>query len=425
MLQTYANVFFFIVSIVLFQNFYTEMHVIMGLRLKYIPNLISKIIMILVIISNYPAIAKDNYSKENQTLYSAARIFDGEKLYENASILVKKDRIISIGPQNYYKNHNFKRYNLGEATILPGFIELHGHVLLTKVPLNKILEHGVTTVRDIGGPLKPISGGDGHLRLLTAGPILTTQSGYPISVFGKGFVAEAVGSEEEARASVRKLVAGGASSIKIALEPGGEPGAPWSNAHNGASPPPWPMMSKDIVKSIVDEAHGLGKIVTAHISDNLGAEVSIEAGVDEWAHIPCMQIDDSTLQHAVNLKIRIITTLDTMSHCPGVFSNGKKLAKLGAKFLYGAEIAHIDIPWGIDAQELRLMHHITGMSPVDVLKSATSESGKELGIPLLGKLTDGAPADMIAVKGNPIENFKLLEYPDLVISGGKIVVNNF
>jgi hypothetical protein len=37
----------------------------------------------------------------------------------------------------------------------------------------------------------------------------------------------------------------------------------------------------------------------------------------------------------------------------------------------------------------------------------------------------GAPADMIAVKGDPAQSLKALEYPDLVMSGGKIVVNNF
>ena len=380
---------------------------------------------IFLAISIYPAKAKDPQLPNALTLYSASRIFDGEKIHENASVLVKDNKIISIGSRNDYKNQKLNRYNLGDATILPGFIELHAHILLTNVPTDKVLKHGVTTARDVGGPLKPISGGDGHLRLLTAGPILTTQKGYPISVFGKGFVAEAVGSEEEAKSIVRKLVAGGASSIKIALEPGGEPGAPWSNAHEGAVAPPWPMMSKNIVKSIVNEAHGLGKIVIAHISDNFGAEVSIETGVDEWAHIPCLEIEETTLRQAVDHKIHIVTTLDTMSHCPGIFSNGKKLAKLGATFLYGSEIAHVDIPWGIDAQELRLMHHITGMSAIDVLKSATSEAGKEIGIPLLGKLTADAPADIIAVRGNPIQNFKLLEYPDLVISGGKIVVNNF
>ena len=46
----------------------------------------------------------------------------------------------------------------------------------------------------------------------------------------------------------------------------------------------------------------------------------------------------------------MVTTLDTMSQCPGVFTNAKKLAKAGVSLLYGAEIAHGDIPWGIDAQ---------------------------------------------------------------------------
>jgi len=53
-------------------------------------------------------------------------------------------------------------------------------------------------------------------------------------------------------------------------------------------------------------------------------------------------------------------------------------------------------------------------------------AGVRLGIdPLLGTIAPGAPADIIAVKGNPFERFKLLEYPDLVISGGHLIVNKF
>ena len=43
----------------------------------------------------------------------------------------------------------------------------------------------------------------------------------------------------------------------------------------------------------------------------------------------------------------------------------------------------------------------------------------------LGTITSGAPADLVAIKGNPLDNFKILEYPDLVMSGGVIVLNNF
>ncbi|MDO9102767.1 MAG: amidohydrolase family protein [Candidatus Nitrotoga sp.] len=71
------------------------------------------------------------------------------------------------------------------------------------------------------------------------------------------------------------------------------------------------------------------------------------------------------------------------------------------------------------------MMQMAQMQPIDVLRSATLKAGRHLNIPLLGTLQPGAPADIIAVKGNPMHAFKILEYPDLVISGGEIVVNNF
>jgi imidazolonepropionase-like amidohydrolase len=98
--------------------------------------------------------------------------------------------------------------------------------------------------------------------------------------------------------------------------------------------------------------------------------------------------------------------------------------------IYGAEIAHDNVPWGIDGEELHLLLHLTSGGAIDfnkvvnVIKSATSTSGKNLGIDGLGTLNVGAPADVIAVRGNPFERFKLLEYPDLVISGGRVIVNN-
>jgi imidazolonepropionase-like amidohydrolase len=57
--------------------------------------------------------------------------------------------------------------------------------------------------------------------------------------------------------------------------------------------------------------------------------------------------------------------------------------------------------------------------------AATSRPGEHLNLQPLGTLQRGAPADIIAVKGAPSHNLKILEYPDLVISAGKIIVNNF
>ncbi|MDD4906883.1 MAG: amidohydrolase family protein, partial [Methylobacter tundripaludum] len=127
----------------------------------------------------------------------------------------------------------------------------------------------------------------------------------------------------------------------------------------------------------------------------------------------------------VSQQVKAITTLDTLSKCTGAARNARAFAALGGELLYGAEIAHPDIPWGIDAQELMAMMHLANMQPIEALRSATSKSGRYLNSPLLGTLQPGAPADMIAVQGDPVHAFKILEYPDLVMSGGKVVLNNF
>ncbi len=165
--------------------------------------------------------------------------------------------------------------------------------------------------------------------------------------------------------------------------------------------------------------------MTAHIGEAMGAELAVNAHVDEWAHVPCAAIPEALLKKAGIQQVKIVTTIDTLSSCPGVVHNVQTLAELGAELLYGAEIAHPDIPWGIDAQELIYMMSMAKMQPLDVLRAATSKAGRQLNIPLLGTLQAGAPADMIAVKGDPIETIKILEYPDLVISGGKVVINHF
>ena len=64
------------------------------------------------------------------------------------------------------------------------------------------------------------------------------------------------------------------------------------------------------------------------------------------------------------------------------------------------------------------------LTPLDVLSAATARAGEHLGLAPLGRLVEGAPADLIGVRGNPLEQFKPLEYPDLVVSGGVTIVDH-
>jgi hypothetical protein len=380
-------------------------------------------------------------------LLHAARVFDGNSIRTNTSVLVINGQIAQIDTRESFKSSNAKIIDLGDATILPGFIELHAHLTFQNVPAATVLKHGITTIRDLGGPVHKPYGGDGSLRVLTSGPIITAPGGYPIPGLGETNIAKAVATEEAARATVRDLVSKGAVVIKIALEPGGEAGAPWSSSHghshdhhaqmsaehanaphqpaHNASKKAWPLLPENVVKAIVDEAHKHNRKVSAHIAEAKGAQIAINAGVDEWAHVPCDIIPEALLKKAVAQKVKIVTTLDTLSKCSGVAHNASTWTALGGEFLYGAEIAHPDIPWGIDAQELIYMMQMARMGLIDVLRAATAKAGQHLNLPLLGTLQSGAPADIIAVKGDPTHALKILEYPDLVISGGKIVVHNF
>ncbi|MDT4289815.1 amidohydrolase family protein [Methylomonas sp. MO1] len=376
------------------------------------------------------------FAQDQPLLIAAARVFDGYTLRNDAAVLISEGKVARIDDREAFNDSDAPRLDLGDATLLPGFIELHAHLSYQHVPADTVLRHGITTVRDVGGPLHPPYGGDGSLRLMTSGPILTAPAGYPIPNLGESDIALPVADAQQARQAVQKLVAGGAVVIKVALEPGGEAGAPWSGGHAHAhsqhshtnthdKPRSWPMLSPVVLAAIVDEAHQLGRRVAAHLAESKGAQLALDAGVDEWAHAPCNTLPDAQLQRAVAQHVRIVSTIDTLSKCPGVSSNVKRLAELGAEFLYGAEIAHPDIPWGIDGQELLYLQHLAGMAPLDVMRTATSKAGQYLNIPLLGTLLPGAPADLIAVKGDPTQKLKLSEYPDLVMSGGKLIINYF
>ncbi len=441
----------------------------------------SKILLASVVISQaaFGSVASADLRYRTCKIYTADRVFDGHTLYADPdnrmSVILDKDRVHAIMPAADVEVSCRKQVDLGDATIMPGFIESHAHIEFQGVPKDTVLRHGITTVRDTGGPfINPDDPMDvrGSLRHLKVGPIIQAEGGYPLNLFGghgghgdegddsghhddtdhhAASIAVVATTVEQAEEHVEHIANSGAVAIKVALEPGGEAGAPWSgghgHAHTGAEEGPWPILSQEITNAIVNKAHSLGLPVIAHVGEQVGFDRAIAAGVDELAHLPCAEVSESSVFTAVAQGMRFQTTSDTLSSCHGLAANMHHILHaeahiqehhpdFQASVLYASEIGHNDVPWGVNGQEMiNNLLSFAGHNPVDfghvmrVMKSATSLPGSligaQIGEPLLGTLQTGAPADLIAVKGNGIERFKLIEYPQLVVSGGKVKVNLF
>ena len=383
-------------------------------------------------------LTSNKYENKAQALIiRAGAIFDGTTFLEGEhDVLIQKGKITKIGSLNSIQVNGARVIKIPEGTILPGFIDMHTHHLNNNVPALRILQHGVTTARDLGSAEPTgavIAKKPYQLRQFYSGPILQAPGGYPEVVFSGSGVE--VSGDSDVRAKVNELFTLGASVIAVSLEDGTASGEPWQ-WHMPTSLPPWPTLSDADLDSIVDEAHKIGLKVTAYFGNNAGAQRALTAGVDEWAHMPCELLTGSVIDDAGSKKIAIDTTIDTFVQCPGVHENSKLLLGAGAQLFYGTDMGHLDITHGNDANEIHMLVH-AGLynngfdfqaALRDALIAATSAPATYLGLlaPLgLGTIAINAPADIVVIGSDRLKlNFmKELEFPRLVVKNGYVVIN--
>jgi imidazolonepropionase-like amidohydrolase len=335
---------------------------------------------------------------------SAARLFDGVRVIRGgASVEVRAGRIVAAGKMRVPTSARVVQ--LGNATIMPGFIDLHVH----ESP-SVLLRDGVTTTRNVGEDasiLRPPYAAKGYPRIVAAGPLITVPGGYPTR--RDPAIADPVKSSAEGVAEVDKLVGKGAALIKIALEDGGDNTLP--------------MLSVAEVQAIVAEAHRLHRIVTAHVLEGPGLAIALAGGVDELAHMPCEDVTSDQMTTLLQRHIPVVGTLhvDQLfvalgSRCRDGLANAKSFVRSGGELLYGTDIPAV--PPALDLTELGLMQQ-AGLSALQVMQAATSKASVEVAMSPLGTLRPNAPADLWAVKGDPTQSLRLLGKPIYVMARGK------
>jgi imidazolonepropionase-like amidohydrolase len=405
----------------------------------------------------------------------AARMFDGtsEALVKPGLVVVSGGKIVAAGA-NATIPAGAEVIDLGDATLLPGFIDAHTHLTdeasddwkqdaldgLQKTTAEKALDAtvyarktllaGFTTVRDVGaadhidvGLRNAIRNGKvaGPRMLVAAMAIGSTgghcddEAGFRAGLFGREAGPEqgVANGADQIRYAVRLAHKYGADVIKTCASGG---------VLSLTDDVDTPQLTQEELNAMVDEAHALRRKVAAHCHGAEAAKRAVRAGIDSIEHGSFLDDEALDLMKAhgtffVPTLMAIVGEQERIARGlyfpPAILAKAnaasnaarktfqRALAK-GVKIGFGTDAAVY--PHGRNAEEFNQMVAL-GMKPVDALKSATSADAELLGLAdKLGRLETGKIADVVAVPGDPVENIRQTEKVFFVMKEGVVYRND-
>lgn len=399
----------------------------------------------------------------------------------NATVIALGGRIALIGEGGAHQISGDPQVVDGQGkTLVPGIINLHGHVGLTKGlvqaqenysqenvidNLQTYASYGVTTTTSLGtdmeavlGVSRDVSRGNlpGLARVITALHGFTTPNGYPTKAPGVKGLALEVSTPTEARQHVDRLAQKGAELVKM-----------WVDSHHGA----FEKLKPSICAAIIDQAHKRGLLAVAHLYELADAKLLVEAGLDMIVHSvrdadvdrglirrllargvtysPTLTREQSTYVYAdlpdwladpfftrgveTSLVDELRTNLrDTQRNDPELEINRENF-RMAMRNLKTLSDAGVKIGFGTDTGpparfagyfehwEAELMVE-AGLTPMQVIVSFSKNASEALGIDRdFGTLAEGKVADMILLNSNPLGNIRNLRDIDTVFIAGQPV----
>ena len=390
----------------------------------------------------------------------------GGSALPNAAMVIRDGRIESVGAKSAVKpNGAATTISLSGKFIMPGIINLHGHLGNTKglvqdpnnftrenlsANLNTYAMYGVTSVLSMGSDQPLIyqiraeqrAGRPKTTRIFTAGRGFTGKGGYPTTAPGMKGVPYEVSTTAEVAKDVAELADHRVDLVKI-----------WVDDHLGRER----KIPMDLSKAIIDDAHKSRLKVGAHIFYLNDAKQLVDAGLDGLAHsVRDAPVDDALIssmkQHGAWQQAATLTRevsmfaygkpaafLDdpffTRGVSPDVIKtlkspeyqakiradhdfpkyeqffktaqqNLKRLADAGVKYGFGTDTGPpARFPAYFEHWEMELMVD-AGLTPSQVISAATRNAAEFLGAKDLGTLESGKWADFIVMDKNPLENIK-------------------
>jgi imidazolonepropionase-like amidohydrolase len=405
-------------------------------------------------------------SKTRSTVLKASRLLDVRQgtYLENAALWIEGERIKEIGAPAEITAHapkDSKVIDLGRATLLPGLVDCHTHImartteaedgyildLATKSQAFRALEGaydaritleaGYTTIRDVeneGSGYADVALRDVINQGLAMGPrmqvatraIAAVGQYNPFGVspdlhdFPTG--AQMISGVEEARRAVREQIGYGADLIKVYAD--------WVN----------PTLTVEEMRVIVEEAHKQHRKVAAHATTPEGIKNALTAGVDSIEHghrvnredVELMKANGTFLVPTIAVIDRHIEAANKKSAftpeqrqrvdalLEGIQQEIQMAKSLGVKIAAGFDPGSAQAQ-GKNATELEAMVK-RGLTPLEAIQAATINAAELLNWKEdIGVLEPGHCADVIAVDGNPLADITVLQQVKWVMKGGTVV----
>ena len=394
----------------------------------------------------------------------AARLYDGKSgtLAANQVLVIRGDRIAEIGA-NVQIPSGARVIDLGNATVLPGMIDTHLHVVpqtsqstpfRTLVGLEQAqanLRGGFTTVVDLSSrhtwaaiDIRNAINRGIHPgpRMQVSGPEITprdrSMAPTPDTIDGLGYEQELfVVGPWMARHMVRKLKHYGADWVKIYATQDFM-GDEYQHFKPDGTMVNNPSLTLEETQAIVAEAHRRGMRVACHAFGGEGLANCVTAGVDKIEHGNVMP--DTVAREMAQKQMALTFTLGNMLDTPerDLPRSGGRVSRLSLliETMKNVKAAGVPIAFGSDAnppehghQASQFKHYVEyGMTPAEALNTAFSGAARVLNYgwaTQVGTLETGYLADVIAVSGDPLKDVTEMERVRFVMKGGVVIRNDF
>ncbi len=393
----------------------------------------------------------------DEIILANARLIDGMGgVMERSTVRVSEGRIAEIGPgADVEPRPGLEVMDLAGRTLMPALVDAHIHFSSYQTlpePLRgeeprtpalryfelanharALVEMGVLTVRDVGS-------GDDHALHLRQAVRLGLCPGPRILACGRIVSATSPGCRifttmyrpadgcDEARKAVREQLMMGADFIKVMT----------TGARSVVLEDPEPaQLTREEVRTIVEEAYRMGARVAAHVEGLNGARIAVEEGVNTIEHGLSLHREPELLDRMAANGQFLVPTLSTFHNVskdladkyPCVLvEQAKRQREEAYETLAAAKEAGVRIAMGFDSHPLgrnalELTRMVSGgLTAMEGLVAATSGAAAALGFDDLGVVRPGAVADLLVLDGDPLEDPAVLLDPDcikLVLQAGK------